>query len=98
MNGDSITPAGQLIQRQQQEKSPERLEWERAKAEVTRITNKRVRIWLDYTIQTCLRQGDLRPDHTVKEYRDLVRDLLACRPCLYTQAEFEAAIRPWDAA
>jgi hypothetical protein len=98
MNRSAIPATGQPRPRQPQEKSPERLEWERDKAEVTRITNERVRIWLDKAIRGSLECGDLRPDHTVKEFRDHVRQLLASRPCLYTEAEFEAAIRPWSAA
>jgi hypothetical protein len=98
MNGNAITPAGQPSRRQEQVTSPERLEWERAKADVTRITNKRVRIWLDLAIAACLRHGRLRRNHTREEYQALVRDLLDSRPCMYDEAEFKAAIRQWNAA
>lgn len=79
-------------------KSPARLAWEREKAEVARITNRRIRIWLDAVIAAYLRDGRLRTDHTLQEYRTVVRDLLASRPCFYTEAEFEAEMRLWRVA
>lgn len=82
----------------QRTKSAARLEWEREKAEVARITNQRIRIWLDVVIAAYLRRGTLRKDHTLQEYQDLVRDLLANRPCFYTEAEFEAELRHWRVA
>lgn len=79
-------------------KSPARLEWERDKAEVARITNQRIRIWLEAVIAAYLRSGALRKDHTLQEYRQVVRDLLASRPCFYTEAEFESEMRHWRVA